>query len=177
MQDLVDHVGRYREEAFHFVREGLSHTAQQVHGPESEAHQVIQKFLMANDLEWHELVDRYHQSELPEAIVKMIDTVGGCDKLDRHISGQQLCWGLRDFALKRWGMLARPVLESWNVKTTNDFGRIVFGFIECDMMQQQPGDSEDDFDSVYAFDDAFDDTNGPDVGSDSSGGDSAVEES
>lgn len=159
IQDLVDYVGRYQEEAFHFVREGLSHTAQQLHGPENEAHQKIQKYLVTNDMDWHELVERYHDGSLPDAITSLIDDVGGCDKLDRHISGQQLCWGLRDFALNRWGMLALPVLESWNVKTTKDFGRIVFGFIECDMMQKQPRDCVDDFDDIYAFDEAFVETN------------------
>ena len=48
------------------------------------------------------------------------------------------------------------VLESWNIKGTDDFGRIVFGFIDFDMMRRQDGDSPDDFKEVYDFVEAFD---------------------
>src|SRR5689334_20631101 len=44
----------------------------------------------------------------------------------RHVSGQDLCEGLREFALTEWGMLARTVLRRWNINSTMDFGRIVF---------------------------------------------------
>ena len=54
-------------------------------------------------------------------------------------------------------MLARTVLESWNVRGTSDFGRIVFGFIEFNMMQSQVDDKIEDFQEVYSFDEAFDD--------------------
>ena len=61
---------------------------------------------------------------------------------DRHVGGRELCWALRDYALLRWGLLARVVLESWNIKSSSDFGRIVFGFIDFDMMRKQDDDSE-----------------------------------
>ena len=59
-------------------------------------------------------------------------------------------------------MLARVVLESWNIKSTADFGRIVFGFIDLDMMRKQPEDRVEDFDEVYDFREAFDRTFGDD---------------
>ena len=46
-QDLVKHVGRYPAEAFFFVREGLGYAAEEVHGPETEAHRVLHRFLTA----------------------------------------------------------------------------------------------------------------------------------
>lgn len=36
IEDLVKDVGRYPEEAFHFVGEGLGYAAEQIHGPETE---------------------------------------------------------------------------------------------------------------------------------------------
>lgn len=153
---MVKRVGTYREEAFHFVREGLGHAAEHVHGPESEAHHLVQRYLLAEQIDWSELNERYESRALPDRVVKAIEKAGGIDKLDRHITGRELCWGLRDYALKRWGMLARTVLESWNVRATADFGNIVFGFIECDLMQKQPGDTKADFVQVYDFAEAFD---------------------
>jgi len=156
LQDLVKHVGRYPEEAFLFVREGLSHASNQVHGPETEAHQQLQQFLLENDLDWTDLVAQYHAGQLPEPLVQAIDAAGGCDKLNRHVSGRDLCWGLRDFALQRWGLMARAVLASWGIRSTADFGRIVFGFIDFDMMRKQNDDVIDDFQDVYKFEEAFD---------------------
>ena len=75
--------------------------------------------------------------------------------LGRHVSGQQLCLGLRDLALSRWGMMAPAVLESWNVRRTEDFGRMVFAMIEHGVMSKTPQDSLDDFRSVFDFEEAF----------------------
>lgn len=158
MDELVKQIGRYPEQAFYFVREGLGYAAEQVHGPESEAHRRLYEFLSSQKMDWNDLVVSYHARELPDLVVQAIDAAGGCEKLDRHVSGRQLCWALRDFALQCWGMLARTVLEAWGITSTADFGRIVFAFIELDMMQRQPDDRLEDFDDVYSFDEAFDQT-------------------
>jgi len=155
LQDLVQHLGRYPEEAFLFVREGLSFTSDRVHGNETDAHRQLQQFLMMQDLDWSDLVSQYHDGTIPPPLKEAIDAAGGCEKLNRHVSGRELCWGLRDLALDRWGLLARVVLESWRVRGTLDFGRIVFGFIDFELMRRQPDDSIDDFAEVYNFAEAF----------------------
>lgn len=160
LEDLVEHVGRYPAEAFLFIREGLSHAAERIHGPETDTHRFLHQYLTENDLEWSDLVAQYDSGTLPEPVAQAIEVAGGCDKLNRHITGRDLCWGLRDFALKRWGMLARVVLESWNIKSTADFGRIVFGFIDLDMMRKQPDDRVEDFEEIFDFREAFDRTYG-----------------
>ena len=72
-----------------------------------------------------------------------------------HVTGQKLCQGLKKLALKKWGRLAKLVLNSWNVKTTRDFGEIVYLMIKHKWMSVQPTDSIDDFDDVYDFNTAF----------------------
>ncbi len=156
LQDLVRHVGRFSEDAFLFVRDALTYTADRVHGPETDAHRLIQQYMAANDWEPSDLIARYHAGELPQPVVEAMDSLGGSEKLNRHVSGRDLCWGLRDFALERWGLLARVVLESWRVRSTEDFGRIVFGFIEFDLMRKQPEDALEDFKDVFNFPEAFD---------------------
>jgi uncharacterized repeat protein (TIGR04138 family) len=74
----------------------------------------------------------------------------------RHVTGQQLCDGLREFALAQWGMLARTVLWRWGIGSTLDFGKIVFALIEVGQMQRTPNDSLEDFRNVYEFRTAFD---------------------
>ncbi len=81
--------------------------------------------------------------------------VGQLAQDDRHLSGQQLCFGLLDYAIDQYGMLAPVVLRRWNVQRTDDFGRIVFGLIELGVLRKSPTDSIDDFRSVYEFDEVF----------------------
>lgn len=73
----------------------------------------------------------------------------------QHISGRQLCDGLREFALAQWGYLAGTVLRRWNIQSTMDFGRIVFALVESGLMQATDDDSIDDFKNVYDFKTAF----------------------
>jgi uncharacterized repeat protein (TIGR04138 family) len=76
-------------------------------------------------------------------------------KASRHVSGQQLSEGLRDYALLQWGLLARTVLKAWGIHSTFDFGKIVFSLIEAQQMQKTEDDTVDDFRDVYDFDTAF----------------------
>lgn len=72
-----------------------------------------------------------------------------------HVSGRQLCMGLRDYALQRYGLLARTVLRKWGIHATADFGRIVFALVESGLMRKTDDDELDDFQGVYDFDEEF----------------------
>lgn len=74
---------------------------------------------------------------------------------ERHISGQQLCIGLRDFAIQQYGLLAPTVLRHWNVHRTDDLGRIVFAMIDEGMMSKTDDDTIEDFRAVFDFEEAF----------------------
>ena len=73
----------------------------------------------------------------------------------RHVNGQQLCLGLKDFAVKRYGLLARTVFSRWGVNRTDDFGRIVFAMIDAGVMRKTADDTLEDFSGVFDFDEAF----------------------
>ena len=74
---------------------------------------------------------------------------------NHHVTGTQLCNGLREYARIKWGLLARTVLRRWNINSTLDFGRIVFGMIEHGLMHRTQEDSIEDFRDVYDFRTAF----------------------
>ncbi len=82
-------------------------------------------------------------------------STSGLNSTSRHVSGQQLCMGLRDFAIDQYGLLAPVVLASWHVHRTDDFGRMVFALIELGAMSKTAHDTLDDFRGVYEFADAF----------------------
>ena len=73
----------------------------------------------------------------------------------RHLSGVELAWACRDFALEQFGMLAAAVLGHWGLHTTEDFGQIVFMLIDVGLLARQPSDRIEDFEHVYDFADVF----------------------
>jgi uncharacterized repeat protein (TIGR04138 family) len=73
----------------------------------------------------------------------------------RHLTGVELAWACRDFALQQFGMLAASVLAYWGIRTTEDFGQIVFMLIDVGLLARQPTDRIEDFERVYEFAEEF----------------------
>lgn len=73
----------------------------------------------------------------------------------RHVTGQELCQAIRQYALQQYGYMAKTVLNSWGVQRTSDFGEIVFNLIGIGHMRKTPSDRREDFDDVYDFDTAL----------------------
>jgi uncharacterized repeat protein (TIGR04138 family) len=73
----------------------------------------------------------------------------------RHVSGRELCEGLRELARSSWGPLAQTVLERWGIRRTRDFGEMVYFLIGLGLLGKQDDDHIEDFDDVYRFDEAF----------------------
>lgn len=124
---------RYPLDAFLFVQRGLDHTVRHLHGDEEDA-------VLAPD----------EEATGPEAMERMEEAEKG-----RHVSGRQLCEGIRDFAIDQYGVLAPVVLGHWNIRRSGDFGRIVFEMIDAGLMKKTDEDRVEDFDNVFDFRDAF----------------------
>ena len=73
----------------------------------------------------------------------------------RHVTGAELAWACRDFAVTQFGLLAQSVLAHWGLTRTDDFGRVVFTLVDVGLLVTQPGDREADFAGVFEFDEAF----------------------
>ena len=73
----------------------------------------------------------------------------------QHVSGQQLCCALRELATERWGLLARTVLDKWNIRETIDFGNMVYLLIDHNFMKRTDTDSIEDFRDVFGFAEEF----------------------
>lgn len=72
-----------------------------------------------------------------------------------HVSGRQLCLGLAEYAAVKWGRLSKVVLNYNGVRTTRDFGEIVYLLISNSWLSARPEDSVTDFDDVYDFEQVF----------------------
>ena len=73
----------------------------------------------------------------------------------RHVTGKELLEGIRALAKHRFGLLAAMVFGQWGVRSTEDFGRVVFNMVEAELMRKQESDSLDDFKDGFDFTEAF----------------------
>jgi uncharacterized repeat protein (TIGR04138 family) len=73
----------------------------------------------------------------------------------RHVTGQELLQGIRQFALVQYGPMTRTVLEEWGIKNCADFGELVFNMVESGLLAKTERDSRDDFQNGYDFTEAF----------------------
>jgi len=100
------------------------------------------------------LDERYHE----DAYLFVIDAVESVlieISEVRHISGAELCDGLRELAIARFGPMAKEVLNFWGVRGTEDFGNIVFNLVDAGLLLKTERDRIDDFVDVYDFDEVF----------------------
>jgi uncharacterized repeat protein (TIGR04138 family) len=79
---------------------------------------------------------------------------------ERHITGQQLCEAIRQYAVEQYGGMAKSVLAHWGVRSTGDFGEIVFNLIAIGQMRKTDSDRREDFDNVFDFEEGFRDVFG-----------------
>ncbi|HTV43438.1 MAG TPA: Minf_1886 family protein [Candidatus Sulfotelmatobacter sp.] len=73
----------------------------------------------------------------------------------RHVTGQQLLDGIRQFALKEFGPMAATVLEEWGVTSCPDFGEIVFNMVDVGLLGLTDQDRREHFQNGYDFTTAF----------------------
>jgi len=74
---------------------------------------------------------------------------------DYHVSGPQLLDGIRELALREYGLMARTVFHMWGIDRTADFGDIVFNLIEAGLMSKTTQDDRRDFADVFDLDQAL----------------------
>ena len=72
-----------------------------------------------------------------------------------HVTGQQMCEGLRQLALKAFGPMVPTVFEYWGIRRTDDFGEMVWKLIDLGVFGRTESDSRADFKNVFSFREAF----------------------
>ena len=103
--------------------------------------------------------DRYHRDAyafLKEALEYTQRTLKRpVGEKTRHITGQELLEGIREYALKEYGPMALTVLSEWGIRRSEDFGEVVFNMVEHGILSKTENDSRKDFQDGYDFEKAF----------------------
>jgi uncharacterized repeat protein (TIGR04138 family) len=93
---------------------------------------------------------------LREALDHTQKMVGKAKKGEiRHVSGQELLSGIREYALSQFGPMTLTVLEEWGIRTCEDFGEMVFNMVANNLLAKTDKDSREDFKDGYSFEEAF----------------------
>lgn len=139
--ELLARDDRYPFDAYVFVFEALRH-AQEKMGLGAE--------YLAEDFQ-----SEIGQSEIDPSELDDLGDDFGEGEPERHVSGQELCEAMRQYAHEQYGYMAKSVLNHWSIYSTGDFGEIVFNLIEIEQMRKTPNDRREDFDNVFDFDEGF----------------------
>jgi uncharacterized repeat protein (TIGR04138 family) len=74
---------------------------------------------------------------------------------ERHVGGRELLLCIQDFAADQFGPMAPFVFERWGVRSSEDFGEIVFNLIDAELLSRRPNDSRLDFADGFDFASTF----------------------
>jgi len=77
------------------------------------------------------------------------------DDARRHVSGQELLEGVRQYALKEFGPMVTTVFTYWGIRNCEDIGHIVFNLINEGIFGKSEHDTIEDFKGGFDFRDAF----------------------
>ena len=67
----------------------------------------------------------------------------------RHVTGKELLKGIVDYGKEEFGPMALSVLEHWGIRSTEDFGAIVFKMVEAGVLAKTDQDCLEDFKGAY----------------------------
>jgi uncharacterized repeat protein (TIGR04138 family) len=67
----------------------------------------------------------------------------------RHMGGREIAEGLRELATREVCPLAYHVWEWWGIRTTRDWGEVVWALIRAGLLHANEADRIEDFDNVY----------------------------
>jgi uncharacterized repeat protein (TIGR04138 family) len=70
---------------------------------------------------------------------------GADDDADRHVSGAELLRGACELAAREFGLMAPVVFRRWGVRTSDDFGELVFRLIAAEKLSKSDEDDPADF--------------------------------
>jgi uncharacterized repeat protein (TIGR04138 family) len=74
---------------------------------------------------------------------------------DKHVSGQELLAGFREYVSAEYGPMSLTVLHEWGLTHGLDVGHIVYNLIGVGYFGRNDGDSLTDFEGGYDFQTAF----------------------
>lgn len=97
---------------------------------------------------------RYHE----DAYAFILEAISFTQKKNRrlkHVTGQELLEGIKILLMRQFGPMTISVLHHWGIRSTEDFGQIVFSLVNNKLLSKTDEDRLEDFKDVYDFEKVF----------------------
>jgi uncharacterized repeat protein (TIGR04138 family) len=94
----------------------------------------------------------------PEAyffVLQAIESAMDRQEEQQHVSGENLLEFIKELGQEQYGPMSVDVFHSWGVRSTLDFGRVVFHLVDEKIMRKREEDSLADFLDKFDFQEAF----------------------
>lgn len=72
-----------------------------------------------------------------------------------HITAAELLEAIRDLMIARYGLLAKSVLHSWGINSTDDIGQVVLNLVNAGLIPKEEAEGVEKFHAVYDFEEVF----------------------
>jgi uncharacterized repeat protein (TIGR04138 family) len=95
------------------------------------------------------------QAQLGRRLFSKTTEEGPDNQPSQHVKSHELLDGIRTLALQEFGLMARTVFHMWGVRSTEDFGRIVFNLVDAGLINKTDDETVADFRGVFDFEEAL----------------------
>ncbi|MDD3375285.1 MAG: hypothetical protein PHY73_06160 [Candidatus Omnitrophica bacterium] len=99
--------------------------------------------------------DNRYKREAYEFVMEALSFTQKKFRRSKHVAGKELLEGIRQLLEDKFGLMVLTVLEHWGVKTTEDFGHIVFNLVENKILSKTEEDTLESFQQAYDFHEVF----------------------
>ena len=113
------------------------------------------------DKNFSEIIDAIHENDpryktaAYEFLMDALNFTQKKFKRSRHVNGEELLEGIKDLLMVRFGPMALTVLHHWGIKTTEDFGNVVFNLVNNRILSKTEEDSIETFRKGFDFNEIF----------------------
>jgi uncharacterized repeat protein (TIGR04138 family) len=113
------------------------------------------------DQEFETIVEAIHECDTrykPDSYAFVMEALAYTQKkfkAQRHVSAAEILDGMKELLLAKYGPMAIAVLQYWGIKSTEDFGNIIFNLIERKILSKTEEDSSERFRNAYDFQEVF----------------------
>ena len=73
----------------------------------------------------------------------------------RHVTGTELLEGTKELLLNKYGPMALTVVNHWGIRSTEDFGQIVFNLVQNRVLSKSEEDTLEIFRDGFDFQEVF----------------------
>ncbi|MCX5681299.1 MAG: hypothetical protein NT079_03360 [Candidatus Omnitrophica bacterium] len=100
--------------------------------------------------------DPRYKREAYEFVMEALNYTQKRFRRSKHVTGEELLVGIRQLLQRKFGLMALTVLDHWGVKSTEDFGHLVFNLVSHKILSKTEEDTIESFRNGYDFREVFD---------------------